>query len=532
LGEAKTNKQTNKTQDLSSKVRFEGMTCLPHSSSPSFSFFSFFSFFSSFSFESFPFLSHFLGRVIRNNWKTIINLGPGGTLGQGSAHSGTISGVSSVKILELPGLDLLGNTISKRAGKVVEQPLLLLGGQEAEEVPSLGIVVILAAGVVASGDDGCGAQVEEGEARVAVTKTQGGAGRGGMRHVDGGVVRARKWKDGHGAIALLVVDRAAGTVDREMLVVGAHTVELGVVVGKEAALEELVRGVAKTGDDVGGGEGGLLGFGVVVLDVAIELHDTNRVEGEVLVGPDLGGVKGTPASALLPLGTGGLGHDLDRDVPLGEVTPGDGGHEIAVGVVGILSGDALSLLSSEVLDALLGLEVPLDPDTLSGGIHQAEGMESKPVHVAVTIRNPTRRKDHCDSVRGLWSTGIEVPEHGWRLEVGLRVPLVGVDHVGKLYGVLDEEHWGVVPDKIPVALLGVEPHGEATSVALGVRAATLRGHGGQPGKYLGLLANLLKEPGLGELGDIMGHSEGSIGTRSLGVNDTFGDPGKKERSNE
>ena len=44
--------------------------------------------------------------------------------------------------------------------------------------------------------------------------------------------------------------------------------------------------------------------------------------------------------------------------------------------------------------------------------------------------------------------------------MGDRVPLLGVDEAGEEDRVPDEEDGGVVADEVPVALLGVELHGE------------------------------------------------------------------------
>ena len=58
--------------------------------------------------------------------------------------------------------------------------------------------------------------------------------------------------------------------------------------------------------------------------------------------------------------------------------------------------------------------------------------------------------------------------------------------VGELQRVAEEEDRRVVADDVPVALLGVELHREATDVALGVGRATLTGDGREAGEHLGL----------------------------------------------
>lgn len=61
-----------------------------------------------------------------------------------------------------------------------------------------------------------------------------------------------------------------------------------------------------------------------------------------------------------------------------------------------------------------------------------------------------------------------VPEHVRVLQVGLRVTLLGVDEVGELGRVADEEDGGVVEDPVAVALFGTDLDGESTRVTGGI----------------------------------------------------------------
>src|SRR3954453_16187764 len=87
----------------------------------------------------------------------------------------------------------------------------------------------------------------------------------------------------------------------------------------------------------------------------------------------------------------------------------------------------------------------------------------------------------------------------WRKVIGSG--LQGVDDVGELDRVADEEHREVVADEVPVAVLGVELHREAARVArrLG-RVATAR-EGGEAHGDLRLLPGLLQQLGPRELAD-------------------------------
>lgn len=75
-------------------------------------------------------------------------------------------------------------------------------------------------------------------------------------------------------------------------------------------------------------------------------------------------------------------------------------------------------------------------------------------------------------VASVWE-GDEVPERvvgALRLrDLPVRVRLAGVDDVGELDRVLDEEDRNVVPDQVEDAFLGVELRREPPRVAHGVR---------------------------------------------------------------
>ena len=88
----------------------------------------------------------------------------------------------------------------------------------------------------------------------------------------------------------------------------------------------------------------------------------------------------------------------------------------------------------------------------------------------------------------------EVPERvvrAGRLRIAaVGLHLHGMDQVGELDRVLDEEHRDVVADQVPVALLGVELDGEAAHVARRVDRACAAGDRREAGEYRRLLADL------------------------------------------
>ena len=313
--------------------------------------------------------------------------------------------------------------------------------------------------------------------------------------------------------------RAAGGVDRDLVVVHAEPVALGVAVGKEPPLEHLVGRKADAGDDVGRVEGRLLDLGKIVFRVPVQFENAHLDQGIILVEPDLGEVEGVVGTCRRVL----LRHDLHIEGPAGEVLLFDALVEVALVALPVLGDDRLGLLIGQVLDPLLGLEVELDPVPFVLGVDEAEGVAAEAVHVAVGAGNAPVAHDDGDLVQRLGQRGPEVPVVLGAAHVGAGIPLHGVVEVGELEGIAQEEDRRVVAHQIPVALLGIELHRKAPDVPLGVGGAALAGDGGKAQEAVGLLADLGEDLGLGVLGDVMGDGEGAVGAGTLGVHPAFGD---------
>ena len=63
----------------------------------------------------------------------------------------------------------------------------------------------------------------------------------------------------------------------------------------------------------------------------------------------------------------------------------------------------------------------------------------------------------------------EIKEALHILTVGDRIGLEGMDHVGELDRIADEEDIEVIADEIPIAILGIELDGEAARIAQRLR---------------------------------------------------------------
>ena len=175
-------------------------------------------------------------------------------------------------------------------------------------------------------------------------------------------------------------------------------------------------------------------------------------------------------------------------------------------VVGVLAGDPLGLGAGEALDALVAVEVVLDPVLVAGRVDPEVGVRAVAVHVAERLRDAAVAHEVGDLVGRLGVQRPEVPLHVVVAQAGAAEPLLAADEVGELHRVADEEHRGVVADQVVVALGRVELQRETARVAPGVGGALLAGDRREAGEHLGRGAPL-EEGGLGVGGDVLGGLE-------------------------
>jgi len=219
-----------------------------------------------------------------------------------------------------------------------------------------------------------------------------------------------------------------------------------------------------------------------------------------------------------------VGHDLHLQAPGRVVTPGDGLIEVAGGVVGVGALQRLGFLRGQVLDALLGLEVILDPVAVPGFVVPEEGVAAVPVHVPVRLGRPAIGEEDGHLMHRFGGQGEKIPEHVGVFEVRGRIALLGVDEVRELERVADEEHRGVVARHVVITVFGIELDGEPARVALGIGRAPLAPHRREAHEHLGAPADRGEELGLGVLGDVGRDLEIAVGAGPLGVDHPLGDP--------
>jgi len=242
-------------------------------------------------------------------------------------------------------------------------------------------------------------------------------------------------------------------------------------------------------------------------------HGNQRV---ILLAPGLGDVEGVNLVAF------GLGfrHDLHLEGPGRVVAVLDVLVEVTTVVFGVGAGQAVSFCLGEVANALVGLEVVLHPETLTFGVNPLVGVGGEAVHFTVGGGQTAVTEQPGYLVCRFRGEGPEVPAHLEGLEVGVRGALLGVNEVGELDGITDEEHGGVVAHHVVVALFGVELEGETAWVALRVGGAFFAGDGGEAGEDGGLLAGL-EEVGGGVGGNVFRYFKDTECTGAFSVDDAL-----------
>lgn len=99
----------------------------------------------------------------------------------------------------------------------------------------------------------------------------------------------------------------------------------------------------------------------------------------------------------------------------------------------------------------------------------------------------------------------------------LRVALLGVNEVGELGRVTNEEDWRIVENPVEIAFVCANFDSKAAGVTGRVCRATFSANCREPDSSTSLVANLFKEGGTSEISDVMGHFEVAVRASALGM---------------
>ena len=325
--------------------------------------------------------------------------------------------------------------------------------------------------------------------------------------------------DVHRTLLGVGVDLRLRPIDRQLRVIGADAVPVRVRVAEDASEQHLVRARADARHQVGRLERALLDLGVKVLRVLVQGHRADLDQRVVLLRPDLGQIE-----RVVPVRLGiVVRHDLHLDGPAREVAVADRSEQVLTMVIGRRTRQLVGLVLGQALDALVRLEVELDPRLRAVGGDELVRVRTVSIHVTERLRDSAVTHQPGHLVRRLGRQGPEIPLHVVVSKTGIGHALLTADEVLELQWIAHEEHRRVVADHVPVALGGVELQRETAGVAPRVGAALLARDGGEARQHLGLRAGLEhRRPRV--LRDVTGDLERAEGACTLGVHHTLRDP--------
>jgi len=185
-----------------------------------------------------------------------------------------------------------------------------------------------------------------------------------------------------------------------------------------------------------------------------------------------------------------LRHDLDIERPTRKLTALDAVEKVAVMTLAVFANHGPGFLIRQVLDTLVGFECEFHPEALVIGVDEAEGVAAEPMHVTEASGNTSLALDDGDLMERLGQQGPEIPVALRTPHTGSRIAFDGVVEIRKTQRIAEEENRGVIPDKIPITLFGVEFEREAANISLGIGGATLSSNRRKAGEHLGPLADL------------------------------------------
>src|ERR1700730_4131600 len=258
---------------------------------------------------------------------------------------------------------------------VLEQALLLIPLQHAEEIGGLRVVVMVILAEVELRGITVDCQWRLRKVRLLLPFTVA------VRLIAGSSPAVAI--DSHGPVAVVAVERALRRIDWDEAVIDAESVPLCISIREQPTLQHLVRREADTGNDVCRREGSLLDVRKEVLCVPIQFHLTHLDQWVACVRPHLGQVERMDVIGVRIL----FVHDLHIELPPGKFAPLDGFVKVPLIALTILRDDLSRLSVRQVLNALLRFEGKLHPEPLVLRVDEAVGVAPKPMHVAERFRD-------------------------------------------------------------------------------------------------------------------------------------------------
>ena len=116
----------------------------------------------------------------------------------------------------------------------------------------------------------------------------------------------------HETIMVIVVMGTLRGISRKLQIIWSKSVSLGISIGEYASLKQFIIGVVYTRYNNGRAKCKLFILGKEVINVLIQDHAANRLEGQNVLGPGLSNIKGVKVKPVFVFGI----QCLDVEFPL------------------------------------------------------------------------------------------------------------------------------------------------------------------------------------------------------------------------
>lgn len=257
-----------------------------------------------------------------------------------------------------------------------------------------------------------------------------------------------------------------------------------------------------------------------VVNVFVQHQATNGLERQDIFRPDLCDIKRVEVKLVFMSRI----HHLNEETPLRIVPGSDGVIEILSSMAVVGSTDLDSFLIEEAFNPTRRFPVELHIVSFSGSVDKHVSVDTKAIHVPVVLWDTEIIKEEREHVETLRVVREEVQYPPVLLNVGFGIRFQGVDHVGELHAVADEEDGEVVANEIEVAFSGVELDGKTTRISESLGAATLVDDGGETNNDGSLDTGSSEKISTSEVGDVVSDFEETFGTGTSGMNNPLRDP--------
>jgi len=150
-------------------------------------------------------------------------------------------------------------------------------------------------------------------------------------------------------------------------------------------------------------------------------------------------------------------------------------------------------------------------------------MTAVAIHETVPVGGaPVAEQDH-HLVQAFRVQAPEIPHHGRALEIGLRIPFLGMNEIRELFRVFNKKYRGIVSHQIPVAVIGIKLDGKTARVSFSISASLLTSDGGETHKDTALVACTAEQFCTCIPGNVAGNRESAKRPCAFGMNHTLGD---------